>query len=109
MMFTPTNNGLRFMVKLTPKGRKNALCGTISSPEGGEILKASVTAAPEDGKANEALIRLLSDSWDIPRATFCLTSGATSRLKGLFISGNPQALIGQAEGWPKISPGSKRK
>lgn len=103
MIFTPAQNGLRLTVKLTPKGRKNALSGTMPAPDGGEILKASVTAPPEDGKANEALIRLLAESWDMPRGAFTITAGATSRTKGILLSGNPQTLFDQSHNWPLIS------
>ncbi len=107
MIFIPAKDGLRFTVKLTPKGRANALCGTMPAPDGGDILKACVTAAPEDGKANEALIRILAETWNLPRTDFSIASGATSRLKGILITGNTDILMARTPQWPLISP--KRK
>jgi len=108
MLFEATTAGLRFHVKLTPKGGANALRGTDNAPDGGLLLKAAVTAAPEDGKANDALIRLLSASWNLPKSAFSITSGGTSRLKTLIVAGNPQTLLQESASWPTIAPVKRR-
>ena len=48
-------------------------------------LKVSVTAVPENGKANSALIKLLSKEWKIAKGCFELVSGHTDRHKALHI------------------------
>jgi uncharacterized protein YggU (UPF0235/DUF167 family) len=45
-----------------------------------------VTAVPEDGKANEALIKVLSKALHIPKSAISLVRGATSRVKELEIA-----------------------
>ena len=40
-----------------------------------------VQAAPVDGAANEALLRLLADALDVPRTRMALVSGASNRRK----------------------------
>jgi hypothetical protein len=46
-----------------------------------------VTAPPEAGKANEAVLTLLADALGIHRRDLALTSGRTSRDKVVMLSG----------------------
>jgi uncharacterized protein YggU (UPF0235/DUF167 family) len=57
---------LKILVRLTPKARRTAFLGWSEDAEGRRVLKASVTAAPEKGKANAALIALLAGHWRHP-------------------------------------------
>ena len=63
-------------LRVHPKARKNAITGLR-----GDALKVSVTAPPEDGKANDAVLRLLAEALDIPLSSVELVSGAHSRDK----------------------------
>ncbi len=54
---------------------------------GARYLKVSVTAVPEKGKANEALINLLSKEWKLPKKALSLLQGETDRLKQIRIDG----------------------
>jgi uncharacterized protein YggU (UPF0235/DUF167 family) len=47
----------------------------------GEALRVCVTAAPEDGKANRAVIALLAAHCAVPPSSISLVRGATSRDK----------------------------
>lgn len=67
----------RLPLKVTPKARTEAIEGL--SPAGELIVK--VRAAPEDGKANTAVIALISATWDIPKSRLEITRGHTSRHK----------------------------
>lgn len=51
-----------------------------------------VTAAPEDGKANAALYKLLAKVWKLPSSRLSLIGGATSRHKQLLIQGGDAEL-----------------
>ena len=66
----------RLRLRVHPKARKNAITGLR-----GDALKVSVTAPPEDGKANEAVLRVLAEALGIPLSSIELVSGATSRDK----------------------------
>jgi uncharacterized protein len=70
-----------FQVRLTPKGGRNAIEGWAEGPDGKRYLKARVAAPPEDGKANEALVRLIAKALDIGKTRVRIVSGATSRMK----------------------------
>ena len=58
-----------------------------------------MTAAPEDGKANAAVIALLADAWRIPKSTIEILRGGTAREKTLSVAGEPEALIGRIAEW----------
>jgi uncharacterized protein YggU (UPF0235/DUF167 family) len=57
------------------------------------MLKVAVTAPPAENQANEALLRLLSREWRLPRGTLSIAAGATSRNKLVHIAGDPAALM----------------
>jgi uncharacterized protein len=56
------------------------------------ILKLSITEAPENGKANEAIIRFLSKSWNLKQNQLELIKGKTSSTKLLRILNIPEEL-----------------
>lgn len=70
------------LVKVTPNARKSAVEGM---QEG--VLKVRIQAPPDKGKANEALIELLSEHFRVPKSQIRLLSGHASRLKKVEICG----------------------
>lgn len=46
-----------------------------------------MAAAPERGRANEALVRLLADSLEVPRARVSVVGGQTARRKIVEVDG----------------------
>ncbi len=73
-------------IKLTPKASSDRIGDTRKLPDGTEQLAVYVTAVPENGKANEAMLRLLSKHLKIPVSRLAVTKGATSRNKLVEIS-----------------------
>ena len=53
----------------------------------GEGWKVRVTAAPEGGRANEALVRLLAETLSVPRDAVTLVSGHGGRDKVVELAG----------------------
>lgn len=88
---------LRLSVRLTPNGGKDAVDGIDNDVEGRSYLKARVTAVPEDGKANKALIALLAKKLKIAKSSISLISGDTARKKILRIEDEPEYVIKQLE------------
>ncbi|MBU2328580.1 MAG: DUF167 domain-containing protein [Alphaproteobacteria bacterium] len=86
------NDHLLLAVRLTPNGGRNAFDGVDVSADGLAHLKARVSAVPEKGKANKALIALLSKSLKIPKSLISVVSGDTARQKILRIDGDPEDL-----------------
>jgi uncharacterized protein (TIGR00251 family) len=90
--FTETPEGLRLALRVTPRSGANAL-GEVRDGR----LQVRVTAPPEDGKANAAVLKLLAKAFGIPASGMELLSGAASReklllLRGLDYAGLPAVL-----------------
>ena len=81
------NDGIRFAVRLTPKGGRDAVAGWDRGADGRAFLRARVSAAPENGKANDALIRLIAKKLRIGSSRVQIVSGATSRTKIIEVLG----------------------
>ncbi|HEX4895745.1 MAG TPA: DUF167 domain-containing protein [Solimonas sp.] len=79
---------LRLSLKVSPKAARNAIGGWM-----GDTLKLSVTAPPERGKANAAVIALLADALDLPQAAFTLLQGETAARKLVAITGLDEGEI----------------
>lgn len=88
-------------LRLTPKASRDRIDGLAEEAGGGRVLKAAVTAVPENGKANAALIALLAKAWKVPRTSIAVIAGATDRRKTLLISGDAAALRSRLEQWIK--------
>lgn len=71
----------RITVKVIPKSGSSEL--KIS----GKTLKVWLTSAPEDGKANDELVRTLADKLGIKKSAIEIFSGFTSRNKLVDILG----------------------
>lgn len=91
--------GIRVKIRLTPKASRDRIDGLAAEADGGTVLKVSVTTVPEDGKANAALIKLLSKEWRVPKSTIDIVQGATDRRKVLHITGEPDDLLARLDQW----------
>ena len=85
-------DGILLSVRLTPKASSARLGGLAHDAGGMAALKAWVTQAPSDGRANQALIELLAKTWRIPKSSIAIERGQADRLKTLRIEGDPDAL-----------------
>jgi uncharacterized protein YggU (UPF0235/DUF167 family) len=59
----------------------------------GEVWKLRVTAPAEGGRANEAVVRLLAETVDVPRRQVSLVSGHTARDKVVELDGVEAAEV----------------
>ncbi|HHT9131442.1 MAG TPA: DUF167 domain-containing protein [Candidatus Tripitaka californicus] len=69
-------------VRAQPGARKDAIVG-----ERADSLKVRITAPPEKGKANEAIVRLLAEKLGLKKSAIRVISGETSRDKRVLIRG----------------------
>ena len=90
--FQKHSDHLRLAVRLTPNAGRNAFDGIETAADGENFLKARVTAVPEDGKANKALILLTTETLRVPKSSISVVSGETARKKILRIDGDPEDL-----------------
>jgi hypothetical protein len=92
-----TANGVTLTIRLTPKGGRDAIDGVEVMSDGRTVLKVRVRAAPSEGEANAALIRLIAKTMGVPPRNVVLAAGATGRLKRLMISGDGPTLVAALE------------
>lgn len=85
-------DGVTLFVRLTPKAAKDAVEAVIKSADERCYLTARVRAVPEKGLANKALAKLLAKTLQVPASMISVKTGATSRVKQIFISGDPAEL-----------------
>ncbi len=65
------------VVRVKPGSHKGPLVETGADG----VLTVYVRERAVDGKANEAVVRVLAQHFDVPRSRVTLASGATSRIK----------------------------
>ena len=97
--FTAVADGVSVAVRLTPKASTGRIVGLERLADGTVALKVAVTAAPEKGKANTALLKLLSKTWGVGMRSLELTRGAKDRNKTVLIVGDPDELLGDLARW----------
>jgi uncharacterized protein (TIGR00251 family) len=71
-----------FQVRVTPRARQNKVQRQLDGS-----LKVSVTAPPEDGRANEAVVKTIAEWLCVKRRHVTIVSGATSRNKVIRVTG----------------------
>ena len=80
--------GLVLPVRAQPGARRAGVVG-----EQAGALKVAVTAPPENGRANKALLEVLRDALRLKRSQLELLAGATSRDKRFLIRGLTKAEL----------------
>lgn len=85
---------MRLKLRVTPKSRADEIVGTREDGS----LHVRVSAAPESGKANDAVLRLLCKALGLPRAAVRLKAGASSRDKWVDLDGIDAAELARRLG-----------
>ena len=88
--FTWSHETLTLHITTQPGASKTEIAGIL-----GGRLKIRVKAIPENGKANQALLRFLSEILEIPVSHCTLIRGHTSRQKTISLSPIQQSAIEQ--------------
>jgi uncharacterized protein YggU (UPF0235/DUF167 family) len=86
---------LRIPVRATPRGGRDSIDGVRDG-----LLLVRVAAAPADGAANEALLRLVAEAAGVPRTSVRLVTGATGRRKVVAVEGADRAAL--VARWPDL-------
>ena len=89
--------GLSLTVRLTPKGGRDAIDSVETLSDGRAVLKVRVRAAPSEGEANAALVKLMAKALRIPARDIAIEAGHTARVKRLTIAGDGAALAAELE------------
>ena len=87
----------RLNIKVVPGASRDQIVGWL-----GDALKIKVTAPPEKGKANEAVVTLLAKPLDVRRDTIEIVSGHGSPAKTVDIALMDNDVIKKVIGEPPI-------
>ena len=79
---TPSKEGVLLNVHAQPGARRSGLAG-----EHAGALRVAVTAPPDKGKANAAILDVLAESLGLKPSQVALISGEASRRKRILLAG----------------------
>jgi uncharacterized protein len=85
---TEQGAAITFHVRVQPRASRDAIDGELNG-----ALKVRLTAPPLDGRANDALCRLLAAELNVPPRAVKILSGGRSRSKRVEITGATAAQI----------------
>lgn len=99
MPFSGHESIVRIAIRLRPGASANRIDGVKDFADGQRRLCVRVTAIPEKGKANNALIKLLAKAWRLPRGRLSIISGAKDRNKTLSLQNGDREDLEKLELW----------
>lgn len=85
---TARDGAVIFSVRIVPRASRDSIDGEFQG-----ALKAHVIAPPVDGRANEALRRLLAKRLNVPVSAVKILSGEKNRMKRVEVRGVTPAQI----------------
>jgi len=97
--FAAAQGGVRVRIRLVPKASANKIAAIEIDADGAGLIKVMVTAVPEQGKANAALIKLLAAEWKVAKSTITVIRGATDRNKTLLVAQETDTLMQRLHQW----------
>jgi uncharacterized protein (TIGR00251 family) len=97
--FETDPGGLRVRLRVQPGASRQGVQGLVRLADGQIALALRVSAPPEGGKANAALVKLLAKTWRLPKSAINIIAGHGQRRKILLISGDPTALEPRLQAW----------
>ena len=83
----PCPRGTRLRLRVKPGARKTAILGVH-----GGALKVAVSAPPERGKANRAVVELLAETLGLPTSAVTIASGEASKDKVVEVGSSPAGV-----------------
>ena len=86
-------DSIDLFIRVTPNASRDAIEGVEICDDGQARLRLRVTAQPEKGKANKAVVALLAKALRLPKSTLEVVSGDTARDKTVRIGASD---IGEA-------------
>lgn len=72
--------GQMLQVRVTPKASSNRI-KIEEQADGTKLYRVYVTVVPEDGKANQAVIKLLAKELGLPKSSLTIVRGLSTRDK----------------------------
>ncbi|MGD9539279.1 MAG: DUF167 domain-containing protein [Alphaproteobacteria bacterium] len=91
--------GIALSVLLQPRASDSRIVGVEAAADGARRLKARVTAAPSEGEANRALIKLIAKTLGVAPSRVTIEQGAGDRRKLVVVEGDPATLEEKLRPW----------
>ena len=91
----------KLAVRLAPRSGRDAVLG-VKSVDGLLEVQASVTAPPDNGKANKALCKLIASQLGVAKSKVEVVQGQTSRHKRLGIAADAKTVEMWLSGLPVL-------
>ena len=85
-------SGLSLFVRVTPNAGRDAIESAEIRDDGTAVLRVRVSAVPDKGKANAAVMALIAKTLGVPKSAVSVVSGDTARLKTLAVAGDGAVL-----------------
>lgn len=91
LLVTEIPGGVRLPVLVQPRASRVRF-----GPIHGDRIKVSITSAPVDGAANQAVVELLAKTFHVAKRDVVITAGHTSRRKTIEVQGVTKASVSGA-------------
>ena len=105
-MFEPAKDGIRVRVRLQPKAGANRIDGIDRDADDNQRLRVRVTEAPEKGRANKALSKLLAKAWRLAPTAVEVVAGQQSRDKTILVRTSDAEFLRFLTDWARTLAGS---
>ena len=89
----------RLRLRVKPGASRLAVLGRTHLAEDLEAVALAISAPPEGGKANEAVVALLAKAWRIPKSRILIVAGATARTNTIEIAGDVADVSATLGAW----------
>lgn len=93
LRITEKDGGVILDVAVKPRASREGV-----GPVQADCLVVSVNAPPVDGKANEAVVRVLAETFGVPRSAVTIVRGETGRKKTVRIAGVTAVAVARVVG-----------
>jgi len=96
-----TGDGVSVTVRVTPRAHQDKIEGVRRLSNGQAILAVRVRALPQDGAANDAVVRILAKACGIPASAARVEAGAGARVKTILLRGDSASLLAAMAALPE--------
>jgi uncharacterized protein (TIGR00251 family) len=86
-------DGVELTLRVTPNAAGNFIGGIETRTGAPPALRLRVTAPPDGGRANRAVIAMLATHLGVPKSAITLIAGEKSRDKLVLIAGEPGTIL----------------
>lgn len=95
--FRTEGDAVLIRLRATPNASKDEITGIWRGPDDEARLIVRVTAPPDKGRANKAVLKLLAKTLGLPKSAVSLTGGEKDRAKTVAVAGDSREIIARLE------------